>query len=177
MSWTCPKCSKDLKQKSGTHLKWCGWVPTPEWFYSLVDKNGPNGCWVWTGVRNHYGRGVIDTTKTHHKRQLQAHRVAWEFLHGPITEGQHCLHRCGNGHMGCVNPEHLYLGTPADNMRDMRVMGRNRCATLTEAQVREIREALKTPHHGLQKDLAEKYGVTRGVISDIKLGHTFQHVN
>ena len=95
-------------------------MPTPEWFWPKVDKSGPGGCWIWTGTRNHYGRGVIELSKTiaGEKHQKQAHRFAYEFARGPITGGLYCLHKCGNGHLACVNPDHLYLGTQVENGRD-----------------------------------------------------------
>src|SRR5688500_2653189 len=91
-------------------------VPAEDRFWPKVQKS--DGCWEWTGAKqpagygNFYFRGVV---------QL-AHRVAWELANGPVAVGQHVLHRCDNPR--CVRIEHLFLGTHADNMRDMLSKGR-----------------------------------------------------
>ncbi len=74
----------------------------------LVVKGAPGQCWLWVGGHNNMGYGM-------HKCCL-AHRVAYERMHGPIPEGMMVCHSCDNP--GCINPDHLWLGTNADNQRD-----------------------------------------------------------
>ena len=72
------------------------------------------GCMLWRqGERRVYGAISIS-----------AHRLAWEMVYGPIPEGMQVLHRCDEPR--CCNPGHLFLGTAAENMADMRRKGRGR---------------------------------------------------
>jgi hypothetical protein len=79
-------------------------------------------CTEWKGARqkNGYGRAYDVVSK----RTVLAHRLAWEDAHGPIPEGMCVLHRCDN--RACVKVAHLFLGTRADNTRDMHDKGRGR---------------------------------------------------
>lgn len=90
-----------------------------ERFWSRVDKSGD--CWLWTGGLARKGYGHLRW----HRRDLAAHRVAWELTHGSIPDGLWVLHSCpGGGNPRCVRPEHLYLGTAMDNARDTWTVGR-----------------------------------------------------
>lgn len=104
-----------------------------------------NGCWIWTlSVGNQHGHGQI---RVHDEKRF-AHRIAYEVFVGCIPAGRMVCHQCDVPL--CVNPDHLYLGDAASNIRDAVVRGRmkkppvhyglmNANATLTEAQVAEVR--------------------------------------
>lgn len=80
---------------------------------------GATQCWHWVGLNNGKGYGRM----TYQGRQQVAHRLAWKAWRGEIPEGMSVLHKCDN--RACVNPDHLWLGTYSDNMKDCWSKGRN----------------------------------------------------
>lgn len=125
----------------------------------------PDECWSWTGAHTREGYGVFYVNRKKHR----AHRVAQELFNGPIPAGYYVLHHCDNP--ACVNPGHLYAGTPAENMADMKSRGRategerSAHARLTAVQVAEIREMRKAGQKTI--DIAPLFGISQNHVSNI----------
>lgn len=106
----------------------------------------------------------------------RAHRHAYREHHGPIPPGTVVRHKCDNPR--CINPDHLELGTQADNVQDMIDRGRmfdrsgeaNSRSTLTDAQVAEIKKRLAQPYWGQVRQLAREFNTHESNISHIKGG-------
>jgi hypothetical protein len=107
-------------------------------FWAKVDKSAD--CWIWTASRTKDGYGWfrIGSRRDRTDTPALAHRVAWEIANGPPPAGTSVLHRCDNP--GCVRPDHLFVGTQADNMLDMSSKDRAPNKKLTRPSVREMRE-------------------------------------
>ena len=137
-----------------------------ERFWAQVEKS--DECWLWNGLILSNGYGQIKTPLG----KKSVHRLSWEMHRGPIPRGMFVCHRCDVRE--CVNPDHLFLGTAADNNRDMReklrhVRGdRVRGSRLTPQQAAEIR-ASDEP----RSVLAERYGVSGTSIRNIKARKTW----
>lgn len=151
-------------------------------FWKKVDKSGE--CWEWTGCKDRNGYGW----KCFMNKKLYAHRVSWELAHGrEIPEGLVVAHHCDNP--ACVNPDHLFLGTQGDNVRDCWRKGRANNEgenasrhKLSEKDVLEIRKLgaeANVDEGGKMKfcyALAEKYSVTHYTIFDILNRRSWTHI-
>lgn len=143
-------------------------------FLENVQKTGT--CWLWIG-------GMREKGKYGRYKQKPAHRVAYSLFNGEIPEGMWVLHHCDV--MNCVNPEHLYAGTPADNVRDTTErrgwnygkdhwMNQNRdrfrgagnnSAKLNEERVKKIRALAADGIIGVA--IAKQFGVGNTTVYDI----------
>lgn len=150
-----------------------------ERFWSKVLKT--ETCWLWQRQVNNKGYGCLSMYRADKGRHYPtyAHRVAWSLTNGPIPDGLNVLHHCDTP--ACVNPDHLFLGSQRDNMRDCRDKGRLNLTIrmktanshLTEHQVREIRIDTR-PH----RVIAAVYGLKdRNTVWKIKHRRTWAWVD
>lgn len=139
-------------------------------FESKVMPEPNTGCWLWSGGydKDGYGNFYIN------RKPNRAHRVSYRIFKGEIGD-RLVLHHCDVP--SCVNPEHLFLGTHKENMRDK--VSKNRCAKgenhgmskLKDDQVREIR--LSTDSN---RKLAKKYNVNKKLIIELKKRNIWKHI-
>jgi len=146
-------------------------ILTPKQEQNFFDKVLiiPGGCHEWMGaIHSGYGRVCL-------KGDLKgAHQVAWAMKHGRWALG-YVLHKCDNKR--CVNPDHLYEGSPSDNMIDKAQRGPlTTQQKLTPDDVREIRRLLFLGCY-TQAEIAQRFGVTRKAISKINTGMCWNHVS
>ena len=138
--------------------------------WSRINKNGPNGCWEYSGQVNSRGYGAFTYAG---KPMVAVHRFIYQQVHGPLPKEVFCLHKCDN--RICCNPDHIFLGSYRENSHDMYAKDRH-MGKLRAHQVREIREALKSWKLGMCRKLADKYGVSPSVISDLRTGQSYNFV-
>ena len=158
-----------------------------ERFWSKVAKS--DGCWLWTAYKKPNGYGGFRRNGV----MQYAHRVSYELEHGPIPDGMFVCHTCDV--RACVNPAHLFLGTCAENLADMRAKGRHRhgethhgfakpecmprgdahpAHKLTTASATNVLILLSLG--AVQRDCVRWFGVERGAISDLSIGKTWAHL-
>lgn len=141
----------------------------PTRFWIKVEKT--EGCWLWTGatIRDGYGTITIDG------RSVKAHRIAWELTYGPIPEGMLVCHRCDNP--SCVRPDHLFLGTHADNVHDCIQKGRRNTPTGEQSSFRRHPEQFTT-FRTMPRPKGEAHGLARltwNQVREIRAKRTIGH--
>lgn len=156
--WGCAKRPSEiflLKRRLWRHIQ-----PEPN-----------SGCWLWIGSTYHHGHGRM----IYRGKPCGAHRVSWIAHVGQIPADKIVCHRCGIS--SCVNPGHLYLGTPASNSQDMIAHGRSPrgersgAAKLTTAIVLDIRRDQRR-----SSEIARELGVSDVLIGKIKRREIWKHI-
>lgn len=146
---------------------------------SAMQKVVPNGCWGWLGSTNGRGYGQLSSRHGRGGSPEKAHRVSYEFHHGPIPKGMVVCHKCDNP--PCTNPNHLFLGTQKDNMIDCSKKGRinkksfenlNHERSLNPVQVGVIKSINFKAQNGRGpgvsvKDVAAAFGVSESTITKL----------
>jgi len=141
-------------------------------FWSKVDPAPSSCCWEWTAGKFTEGYGSFRLNT----KMLKAHRVAYQLTKGDIPDGLMVRHTCDN--RLCCNPDHLILGTHADNMKDMTERNRqakgkyNGNSKLTAKQVMEI---YNSPL--LQNEIAKLYNIDQSIVSRIKHKKRWKHLH
>lgn len=144
-------------------------------FWAKVDRKSDDDCWEWVAGKYPAGYGIF-WLDGHH---IGAHVFSYLLAYGAIEKGLWACHTCDNP--GCVNPGHLFPGTPKDNTQDMIRKGRKRkgvpnprrgenhyAAKLTDVQVAEIRGSYRKGQRGSGVPaLAKKYNVAPNNIYSI----------
>jgi hypothetical protein len=128
------------------------------------------GCWEWktTLPSSRYPRFML------RYKHNQAHRFSYEYYKGPIPDGLMVCHSCDNRH--CVNPEHLWLGTQADNLADMAAKGRGHKLPPLHSEAHPLSKITKETALAIRsdariaKDIAADYGVSKSLVWGIKKG-------
>ncbi len=151
-------------------------TPYTERFFKYIGRKTTTGCIPWTGATTK-GCGVIGRGGKG-AGNVYASRVAYEIAFGCVPDGMVVCHHCDNPI--CVNPSHLFVGTQADNLADMRAKGRG-CAgekypgsILTKDKILSIHAALAAKES--QRSIARRFGVCQQLISDISRGKKWKHV-
>ncbi len=137
----------------------------------FYQEDSKTGCWNWIGSKNTDGYGNFRVGS----KIVGAHRLSYELLVGPIPKDICVLHICDNP--SCVNPDHLWLGTHADNSADKVAKNRQekgedrKDAKLTEDQILLIRR-----DNRIHSKIAEEYGIDQSTVSRIRSREDWRHV-
>ena len=179
---TCPQCGKSFKTwpclVAIGEGKYCSREchatgrrkPVEERFWPKVMKT--DGCWIWIAGKKPQGYGAFENGRG-------AHRISWQIHFGPIPPGMCVMHICDNP--SCVRPDHLTLGSKADNNADARAKGRNTrgervgVSKLNAEMVRAIR-ARYAQGGVTYSEIAADYGVDFSNIAQVVKRKTWKHV-
>lgn len=136
-----------------------------ERFWENVDVKGEDECWEWTAAKTTAGYGVIYWNS----ENTYAHRLSLELDNRPIPARFHACHKCDNP--PCVNPKHLFVGSPRENMLDKVSKGRHPkgenhyAAKLLDSEIAEMRKLVA--ENGIIVDIAKRFNVTSGYVVEV----------
>jgi hypothetical protein len=143
-----------------------------KWLVAHKDYPHQDWCLVWPFARDKHGRGMLGYLGVHY----WAHRFMCQLVKGdPPTPAHTAAHSCGNGHGGCINPHHLVWKTQAENLEDCRAHGtlvRHHGGNVRRIMPEEVEAIRGARGFQTQAQLAAKYGVSEGTISDIWHGRS-----
>jgi hypothetical protein len=153
-------------------------APVAEFLEAKSIPEPNSGCLLWTGATNSHGYGIF----TRNCQNFYAHRVALELASRALQKGECACHRCDNPY--CINPEHLFIGSHADNMRDATRKGRLRfvnaprgeshhSAKLNAEKAAAIR--LEIQGGATMASLARAYGVSASSVAAIRDGKSWKN--
>ena len=130
------------------------------------------GCWIYQGLSHEFGYGVLSLG---HRGTISAHRASWIVFRGEIPEGMKVLHRCDIP--PCFNPDHLFIGTQADNIADMDRKGRRKVTKIfgeahglhrvTKDQVIEMRKLYADDLSVSHRQLAKRFNLSASEVGRI----------
>lgn len=145
------------------------------WFWQCVDIKGPDDCWEWQRAK-WKGYGTVSTTIDGKRNRFKCHRLAYSFKNGSIPKGLLVCHKCDNP--SCVNPNHLFLGTPKQNSedrnkKDRQAKGEKNHSKLKEEDIRKIRELKKTK---TSREIGKQFGICHSVVLGICKKQKWKHV-
>ena len=148
-----------------------------EAFFAKIYKS--ENCWEWSGSKNPKKYGVAHVNG----KQYLAHRLSYEIFFGEIKDGLLVCHTCDNP--PCVNPDHLFLGTPSENMIDMVNKKRNKFpiqygedsphSKLKTKNVLFIREKYSTNRMSISQ-LSKMFNVSTGTVYDVLKKRTWKNL-
>lgn len=130
-----------------------------EQFWKYAEKGKEGECWNWKGRLNEWGYGRV----FHNGRGILSNRLSWMIHFGEIPNEMLVCHKCDNP--ACINPQHLWLGTNTDNMRDMMKKERNQ-KKLNKLQVSIIRKSY-AKHYPVGKSIGDKFGISGKELAEI----------
>jgi hypothetical protein len=170
----CPDCRQERQRTGWTPSAYTRKTIAPfsadDHRWDLVRKQGE--CWVWLGRKRKRGYGAIG--------RRAAHRVSYEAHCGPIPDGMCVCHRCDNP--SCVRPDHLFIGTRTENIKDRDQKGRaakgeqHGMAKMTAADVMALREEAARSGRVAAYDLAASRGIKKIAAADAISGRTWKHL-
>lgn len=184
----CEFCGKSFHNPQGERRRFCSRacyckrpIDHAGRFWKRIRKT--EGCWLWTGATLPNGYGHMNIGTTH----WYPHRYAWTITNGPIPDGLFVCHDCPSGDNPlCCRPDHLFLGTNTDNVRDMWKKGRGKhtpfrkgaghiLAKLDDERVRALRREYASGRTSYAL-LAAQYAISVPTVASVVNRKTWKHI-